>query len=167
MPCKLHQPAVTALPEHGCWILSLQVQYVSVPLSSDQAGHSLKPNMFAFNEDQVTTSYYEQHCQASNTLVASTARHLNQLQYQHSKARVRVPHSGSDPDYQLPVLQLHQLITAAVGFPPEWDCERLSVGDNDLGVPIPVMPVHVFKHMIGALEYSYEAFKEVRERLKV
>jgi hypothetical protein len=43
---------------NGC----LQIAWVSVPLSTEQAGHSLKPHMYAFNDNQVDTSFYEQHC---------------------------------------------------------------------------------------------------------
>lgn len=49
----------------------VQVEWVSVPLSNEQAGHSLKPHMFAWNDNQIDTHYYEQHCSHIN---ASTHR---------------------------------------------------------------------------------------------
>jgi hypothetical protein len=44
-----------------------QVEWLSVPLSSDQAGHSLKPNMFAWDEQHIDPHFFTQHCGSNAT----------------------------------------------------------------------------------------------------
>eukprot|EP00882_Tetradesmus_deserticola_P019792 GHRQ01021331.1.p1 GENE.GHRQ01021331.1~~GHRQ01021331.1.p1 ORF type:complete len:527 (+),score=195.23 GHRQ01021331.1:138-1583(+) len=61
--------------------------------------------------------------------------------------------------------QLQRLALQQIGTPPEWQCESLQVGQSEM--PVPAMRVELFSHMHGVLQQSYEAFREVRERLKL
>jgi hypothetical protein len=45
----------------------LQVEWLSVPLSSQQAGHSLKPNMFAWDQHHIDPDFFTQHCGGNGT----------------------------------------------------------------------------------------------------
>lgn len=219
----------------------LQVQWVSVPLSNEQAGHSLKPNMYAWNADQIDTSFYQQHCssgrngssRASPQMSAWVAAGLGIDQQQQQQVASAGRHmllglaisSGSSiqegaapatlpwlPQQQQPprhlvgtavhsdtylqhgsvkgstggtsrgsrvlsgiarllrkVLRHRQRRPRALeqfgGLPPEHACDKLPVG-QDL-MPIPVMRVGLFQHMDGVLRGSYEAFRAVRQALKV
>jgi hypothetical protein len=49
-----------------CCYCCLQVQFVTVPMSNERSGYSLKPNMYAFNENQVATDFYDKRCRAAH-----------------------------------------------------------------------------------------------------
>lgn len=69
----------------------LQIQYVTVPMSNERSGYSLKPNMYAFNEDQVATDFYDNRCSSSSktqpATPAAAAAHRRRalLRQQHSQ----------------------------------------------------------------------------------
>lgn len=161
---------------------------MSVPLSSEQAGYSLKPNMFAFNDDQISSDFYDKQCRALNpaaaaaatspaapattiliTAVPSPGRRRLQRPIRHRR-RQRQSSADSGDSYEvsrsgLTRTSLQRMIADSVGLPLEWGCDKLTVADKEM--PIPVMPVQLFGHMLGVLQYSYEAFREVREKVKV
>uniref|UniRef100_A0A383VCU0 Uncharacterized protein n=1 Tax=Tetradesmus obliquus TaxID=3088 RepID=A0A383VCU0_TETOB len=68
-----------------------QIQYVTVPMSNERSGYSLKPNMYAFNEDQVATDFYDNRCSSSSkkqpATPAAAAAHRRRalLRQQHSQ----------------------------------------------------------------------------------
>lgn len=169
---------------HGCLTLcqtnlgvdflilaAMQIQYMSVPISPEQAGNSLKPNMFAFDEHQINTTFYEQHCKVFNqkttpaTQVPDTRHLLQRWQHEALQRGHRSLMADASQSAALSWRRAQQLMISAIGLPPEWDCDKLTVGDSEM--PMGVMPVQLFRHKFKVLQYSYKAFKEVRERLKV
>lgn len=62
-------------------------------------------------------------------------------------------------------VQLQRLVLQQFGVPPEWHCDSLRLGDAE--VPIPIIRVEHFDHMQDVLKQSYQAFTEVRQKLKV
>ncbi|KAF6257991.1 mannosyltransferase putative-domain-containing protein [Scenedesmus sp. NREL 46B-D3] len=88
-----------------------QVQYVTVPMSNERSGHSLKPNMYAFNEDQVATDFYERRCGARKPQPAAPAaaghrRRSLLLQSQQGRLR-RAQASSSSFNSSAPVAGQH------------------------------------------------------------
>jgi hypothetical protein len=91
------------------------VQWVSVPLSDAQAGHALKPHIYAFDANQIDTTLYQQHCNGSSSGTSSSSSNSSSRQLQQQ------------PDAMPPQRRWRAL--GQYGLPPEHMCDRLPVGE--------------------------------------
>jgi hypothetical protein len=139
-----------------------QVQYVSVPLTSEQAGHSLKPHMFAFKDSEVNSTYWREAC-------ANMTRYLTDDSSTSMRNNTVTTNSSSNKDddgHGLPERTMHgEVVFAQGGLPmlgPEVNC---SFAEGTL--PIPVLPVELHSSVVPILQASYKAYSDLRKELNV
>ena len=135
-----------------------QVQFVSVPLTSEQAGHSLKPHMFAFKDSEINSTAWQDACanMTKYPTVGSTDMHNNTANNSNS----------SDDEDGFPERTMHgEVLLGQAGVSmvaPEHACS-FEAGK----VPIPVLPVELHSGIVPVLQASYKAYADLRKELNV